>query len=202
MTRRAHERSTDEWRTAPVRLSSFLNLRVADIEACYREWKAKGAEFVTEPIDRVTEVRCYMRDPDGYLIEVGQATGILEGKFAKKAARGHARLRASGRTPASESSRFARHSWDWRVYPRGAVERARATWTDERLDDLSKRVDDGFNRLDARIDAQAIELARRMDALEGRLGSRIDGLQRTMIQIGGATIATVLATLATVIART
>ena len=65
-------------------VSSFLNLRVADIDACYRDWKAKGAEFVTEPIDRVAEVRCYMRDPDGYLIEVGQATGMLEGKFAKK----------------------------------------------------------------------------------------------------------------------
>jgi len=65
-------------------VSTFLNLRVADIEACYRDWKAKGAEFVTEPIDRGAEVRCYMRDPDGYLIEVGQATGMLEGKFAKK----------------------------------------------------------------------------------------------------------------------
>jgi catechol 2,3-dioxygenase-like lactoylglutathione lyase family enzyme len=67
-------------------VSSFLNLRVADIEACYRDWKAKGAEFLTEPIDRVAEVRCYMRDPDGYLIEVGQATGILEGRFAEKRA--------------------------------------------------------------------------------------------------------------------
>ena len=65
-------------------VSTFLNLRVADIDACYRDWKAKGAEFVTEPIDRGAEVRCYMRDPDGYLIEVGQSTGLLEGKFAKK----------------------------------------------------------------------------------------------------------------------
>ena len=65
-------------------VSSFLNLRVADIDACYRDWKAKGAEFLTEPIDRGAEVRCYMRDPDGYLIEVGQATGMLEGRFAKK----------------------------------------------------------------------------------------------------------------------
>src|SRR3954447_22808159 len=65
-------------------VSSFLNLRVADIEACYRDWKAKGATFVTEPIDRGAEVRCYMRDPDGYLIEVGQAAGRREGKFAKK----------------------------------------------------------------------------------------------------------------------
>jgi len=64
--------------------SMFLNLRVADIQACYEEWKAKGAEFVTEPIDRGAEIRCYMRDPDGYLIEVGQATGILHGQFAAK----------------------------------------------------------------------------------------------------------------------
>ena len=64
-------------------VSSFLNIRVADIQACYRDWRSRGAEFVTEPIDRGAEVRCYMRDPDGYLIEVGQATGILEGQLAE-----------------------------------------------------------------------------------------------------------------------
>jgi catechol 2,3-dioxygenase-like lactoylglutathione lyase family enzyme len=64
--------------------SIFLNLRVADIQACYQEWKAKGAEFVTPPIDRGAEIRCYMRDPDGYLIEVGQATGVLRGQLAAK----------------------------------------------------------------------------------------------------------------------
>ena len=64
--------------------SIFLNLRVADIQACYEEWKSKGAEFVTPPIDRGAEIRCYMRDPDGYLIEVGQATGVLHGKLAAK----------------------------------------------------------------------------------------------------------------------
>ncbi len=54
-------------------VSSFLNLRVADIWACYREWKAKGAMALTEPLDNHGwELRCYMRDPDGYLIEVGQ----------------------------------------------------------------------------------------------------------------------------------
>ncbi len=62
--------------------SIFLNLRVADIQARYEEWKAKGAEFVTPPIDRGAEIRCYMRDPDGYLIEVGQSTGLLHGKKA------------------------------------------------------------------------------------------------------------------------
>jgi catechol 2,3-dioxygenase-like lactoylglutathione lyase family enzyme len=64
--------------------SIFMNLRVADIRACYQEWKAKGAEFVTPPIDRGAEIRCYMRDPDGYLIEVGQSTGLLHGELAAK----------------------------------------------------------------------------------------------------------------------
>jgi catechol 2,3-dioxygenase-like lactoylglutathione lyase family enzyme len=64
--------------------SIFLNLRVADIEACYKLWSERGAEFVTPPIDRGAELRCYMRDPDGYLIEVGQSTGLLTGHLAAK----------------------------------------------------------------------------------------------------------------------
>lgn len=58
----------------PHRTSAFLNLRVADIHACYKEWKARGAEFLTPPKDHGDEIRCYIRDPDGHLIEVGQAT--------------------------------------------------------------------------------------------------------------------------------
>ena len=57
--------------------SAFMNLRVADIAACYEDWRSKGAEFLTPPQDRGAEIRCYMRDPDGYLIEVGQTTGLL-----------------------------------------------------------------------------------------------------------------------------
>jgi catechol 2,3-dioxygenase-like lactoylglutathione lyase family enzyme len=64
--------------------SIFLNLRVGDIQSCYETWKARGAEFVTPPIDRGAEIRCYMRDPDGYMIEVGQSTGLLKGQLAKK----------------------------------------------------------------------------------------------------------------------
>jgi catechol 2,3-dioxygenase-like lactoylglutathione lyase family enzyme len=56
------------------RASSFLNLRVADIHTLYSEWKARGAEFLTPPIQHETEIRCYIRDPDGHLIEVGQTT--------------------------------------------------------------------------------------------------------------------------------
>jgi len=54
-------------------VSAFLNMRVADIHACYEAWKARGANFLTPPMDRGVEIRCYMRDPDGHLIEVGQA---------------------------------------------------------------------------------------------------------------------------------
>jgi catechol 2,3-dioxygenase-like lactoylglutathione lyase family enzyme len=61
----------------PDRVSSFLNIRVADIHAVYEQWRDRGAEFLTPPTDRGAELRCYMRDPDGHLIEVGQATGIL-----------------------------------------------------------------------------------------------------------------------------
>ena len=60
----------------PNRTSAFLNLRVADIHAAYREWRARGAEFLTEPKDHGVELRCYMRDPDGHLIEVGQTTRV------------------------------------------------------------------------------------------------------------------------------
>ena len=57
--------------------SAFLNIRVADIDKAYKEWSAKGAVFLTEPKDHGREIRAYIRDPDGHLIEVGQATGIL-----------------------------------------------------------------------------------------------------------------------------
>lgn len=58
----------------PDRVSSFLNIRVADIHSVYERWRARGAEFLTPPTDRGQELRCYMRDPDGHLIEVGQRT--------------------------------------------------------------------------------------------------------------------------------
>jgi catechol 2,3-dioxygenase-like lactoylglutathione lyase family enzyme len=54
-------------------VSSFLNIRVADIHAVYDEWSARGATFLTPPVDRGRELRCYLRDPDGHLIEVGQS---------------------------------------------------------------------------------------------------------------------------------
>ena len=60
----------------PDRVSSFLNIRVADIEAVHSEWSARGAEFLTPPKQHATEIRCYLRDPDGHLIEVGQTRAV------------------------------------------------------------------------------------------------------------------------------
>ena len=58
----------------PDRVSSFLNIRVKDIAAVYAEWSARGAQFLTPPKQHQYEIRCYIRDPDGHLIEVGQTT--------------------------------------------------------------------------------------------------------------------------------
>ncbi len=58
----------------PDRVSSFLNIRVKDIEAVYAEWSARGAQFLTPPKQHRYEIRCYIRDPDGHLIEGGQTT--------------------------------------------------------------------------------------------------------------------------------
>ena len=58
----------------PDLASSFLNIRVSDIHAVHAQWSARGAKFLTSPKQHETEIRCYLRDPDGYLIEVGQTT--------------------------------------------------------------------------------------------------------------------------------
>ena len=58
----------------PDVLSILMNLRVTDIRRYYDLWSSRGAKFITDPKVHATELRCYMRDPDGYLIEVGQTT--------------------------------------------------------------------------------------------------------------------------------
>lgn len=56
-------------------LTSALNLRVSDVHHVYTRWRALGATFLTPPMEHASEIRCYLRDPDGHLIEVGQAKG-------------------------------------------------------------------------------------------------------------------------------
>lgn len=63
----------------PNHINSFMNIRVADIQACYKLWTSRGAKFITEPMEKYGEWRCYIRDPDGHLIEVGQSTDVKYG---------------------------------------------------------------------------------------------------------------------------
>src|ERR1700684_3073225 len=64
----------------PDFISSFMNFRVADIQACYKLWKSRGAEFITEPKPKYGEIRYYIRDPARYIIEVGQSnSGVTYG---------------------------------------------------------------------------------------------------------------------------
>ena len=93
--------------------SIFLNLRVVDIDACYREWSERGAEFVTSPIDRGPEIRCYMRDPDGYMIEVVNRQASCPANWPRSGQRiagldpGHQRsLRAELRRQVASSQQF------------------------------------------------------------------------------------------------
>lgn len=83
-----------------------------------------------------------------------------------------------------------------RVYPGSVMERSGSTWTDERLDDLSRRVDTGFNRVDQELRSLGDRIDRRADSLD----ARFDALQRTMLQVGGGMTVAILATLASVIA--
>ena len=60
--------------TDPNTVSSELNIRVPDCFTAYEILRSRGAEFLTPPKVHETEIRCYVRDPDGYIIEVGQTT--------------------------------------------------------------------------------------------------------------------------------
>ncbi len=59
----------------PDRVDHQLTLRVPDCRALYAELKARGAEFLTPPVDRGGEIRCFFRDPDGHLLEISELTG-------------------------------------------------------------------------------------------------------------------------------
>ena len=58
----------------------------------------------------------------------------------------------------------------------------REAWTDERLDDLSKKMDQGFSRLEAEVRA---------------LNGRFDSLQKTLLQVNWAIVAALIGLIAT-----
>ena len=56
----------------PNRVSHQLTMRVPDCRAAYETLKARGAEFLTPPVDRGGEIRGFFRDPDGHLLEISE----------------------------------------------------------------------------------------------------------------------------------
>jgi catechol 2,3-dioxygenase-like lactoylglutathione lyase family enzyme len=54
------------------RLSHAMTIRVEDCNAAYEALKERGAEFLTPPYDWGGEIRCFLRDPDGHLIELSE----------------------------------------------------------------------------------------------------------------------------------
>jgi catechol 2,3-dioxygenase-like lactoylglutathione lyase family enzyme len=57
----------------PGRVSHAMTLRVADCRRTYEAPRARGAAFLTPPYDWGGEIRCFLRDPDGHLVELSQA---------------------------------------------------------------------------------------------------------------------------------
>jgi catechol 2,3-dioxygenase-like lactoylglutathione lyase family enzyme len=60
--------------TDPDRVSSQVIFRVEDCRGTYELLRRRGAEFLTEPVDRGGEIRAFFRDPDGHLFEISELT--------------------------------------------------------------------------------------------------------------------------------
>ncbi|QOD94244.1 VOC family protein [Chryseoglobus sp. 28M-23] len=55
-------------------VSSQLIFRVDDCQGTYDMLSARGAQFLSAPLDRGGEIRAFFRDPDGHLFEISQLT--------------------------------------------------------------------------------------------------------------------------------
>ena len=71
----------------------------------------------------------------------------------------------------------------------------RETWTDQRLDDLNKKVDDGFARFEGdmrELRGDMKDLRGEMNGLRHEMNERFESLNRTLI---GAAVAIVVASI-------
>jgi catechol 2,3-dioxygenase-like lactoylglutathione lyase family enzyme len=57
----------------PRTVSHEMTIRVPDCHAAYETLRARGAQFLTPPVDYDWEVRGFFRDPDGHLLEISEA---------------------------------------------------------------------------------------------------------------------------------
>jgi catechol 2,3-dioxygenase-like lactoylglutathione lyase family enzyme len=56
----------------PDKVSAEMIFGVADCRAVYEVLVARGAEFLTPPVEYDWEIRAFFRDPDGHLFEISE----------------------------------------------------------------------------------------------------------------------------------
>jgi hypothetical protein len=81
------------------------------------------------------------------------------------------------------------------------MESMRRSWTDARLDDFSRHVDERFNRVEAELRTQRSEMRTEFASLRSEMDSRFDSLQRLILQVGGGAIVTFAAGILAVFAN-
>jgi catechol 2,3-dioxygenase-like lactoylglutathione lyase family enzyme len=57
----------------PDQVSHAITLRVADCRAAFDAVTARGGRFLTPPHDWGGEIRCFLRDPAGHLVEISES---------------------------------------------------------------------------------------------------------------------------------
>ena len=57
-------------------VSHEMTIRVPNCHAAYEALQARGARFLTPPVESPWEVRCFFRDPDGHLLEISEARSV------------------------------------------------------------------------------------------------------------------------------
>jgi catechol 2,3-dioxygenase-like lactoylglutathione lyase family enzyme len=55
-----------------TQVSHSFTIRVKNCNEAYEILKARGASFVTPPVSRGAETRCFFHDPDGHLFEISE----------------------------------------------------------------------------------------------------------------------------------
>ena len=53
-------------------VSHSFTIRVKDCVRSYQVLQEHGADFITPPLARGSETRCFFRDPDGHLFEISE----------------------------------------------------------------------------------------------------------------------------------
>lgn len=80
----------------------------------------------------------------------------------------------------------------------------RMAWTDERLDDFSRRMDAGFERIDRRFEHLETRIDRRFEVVHEdmrEIRGEITAVRVTLMRVGGGIMAGLVGVIAAVLAR-